>query len=86
MEFQRDRAKSIDSYCQLRSYSLQSDSLNLPVEAKISVKASQLLKFAIQAIRGMVSAIMYQTKLSESCYKVQLCLIYKLCVYSKHFP
>jgi serine/threonine protein kinase len=53
VEFQRDRAKSIDSYCQLRSYSLQSDSLNLPVEAKISVKASQLLKFAIQAIRGM---------------------------------
>ena len=56
IEFQKERAGSIDSYVQLRNFSLREAS---PEEScdqpKIAVKASQLLKYALQVTRGMVS-------------------------------
>jgi serine/threonine protein kinase len=54
VEFQKERAGSIDSYVQLKALSVsQDDYHDMPIEAKIRIKPSQLLKFAIQAVRGM---------------------------------
>lgn len=58
VEFQKERSGSIDSYVQLRKLSVHSvgtdDGYTAP-DQKIAIKPSQLLKFAIQVVRGMVS-------------------------------
>lgn len=57
VEFQKERSGSIDSYVQLRKLSIATDDGYVPPDQKIAIKPSQLLKFAIQAVRGMVSCM-----------------------------
>lgn len=55
VEFQKERSGSVDSYVQLRKLSVVTDDGCVPPDQKIAIKPSQLLKFAIQVVRGMVS-------------------------------
>lgn len=57
VEFQKERSGSIDSYVQLRKLSVATDDGYVPPDQKIAIKPSQLLKFAIQVVRGMVSCM-----------------------------
>ena len=59
VEFQKERSGSIDSYVQLRKHSLLTDDGYTAPDQKIAIKTSQLLKFAIQVVRGMVSFVQY---------------------------
>ena len=56
VEFQLERSGSIDSYVQLRHHSFsKGGSPDTPQDPQIVLKPSQLLKFALQVSRGMVS-------------------------------
>ena len=57
VEFQKERSGSVDSYVQLRKLSIVTDDGYVPPDQKIAIKPSQLLKFAIQVVRGMVSCL-----------------------------
>ena len=65
VEFQKERSGSIDSYVQLRKLSLVTDDGYAAPDQKIAIKPSQLLKFAIQVVRGMVSFMPYTVHLLQ---------------------
>ena len=74
VEFQLERSGSIDSYVQLRHRSFsRGGSPDTPQDHKIILKPSQLLKFALQVSRGMVSYHACITLVFNNAYMCYIC-------------